>query len=113
MLGDVLPASEVIRAGGTAAALQTRSVPGLGDGYWVQVDVDVLDPTHMPAVDSPDAGGLGPTQLVDLLVGLLPWAQGVSVTVFDPDLDPDGRHAATLTAVLVASLPLIGTRLPH
>jgi arginase len=26
-------------------------------GYWIHVDVDVLDPTFMPAVDSPDAGG--------------------------------------------------------
>lgn len=111
VLGDVITASDVLATGGTAAAQRARSSPGLDDGYWVQVDVDVLDPTHMPAVDSPDAGGLAPQHLVDLLQGLLPWARGVSVTVFDPDLDPDGHHAATLVTVLEATLPHLGSRL--
>jgi arginase len=31
--------------------------------YWVHVDVDVLDPAVMPAVDAPDPGGIAYTEL--------------------------------------------------
>ena len=55
------------------------------------IDVDVLDPSVLPAVDSPDPGGLFPDELVALLQSLAPSAIGASVTVFDPDLDPDAR----------------------
>lgn len=27
------------------------------DGFWIHLDVDVLDPTIMPAVDNPTPGG--------------------------------------------------------
>ncbi|WP_205856480.1 arginase family protein, partial [Phytoactinopolyspora endophytica] len=36
-----------------------RVVDGSGlDGFWVHVDADVIDPELMPAVDSPEPGGL-------------------------------------------------------
>jgi arginase len=28
------------------------------EGYWLHLDVDVLDPLFMPAVDTPTSGGL-------------------------------------------------------
>ncbi len=34
------------------------------DGYWLHLDVDILDPGVLPAVDSPDPGGLSPAELV-------------------------------------------------
>lgn len=79
-----------------------------GRGYWLQVDVDVLDASVMPAVDSPDPGGLNTAQLRALLVHLAPSAIGASVTVFDPDLDPDGRYARLLADVLVDGLSELG-----
>jgi arginase len=85
----------------------TLKRPGLG-GYWLHLDVDILDPGVMPAVDSPDRGGLDPEQLTELLAVLAPGAVGAQVTVFDPDLDPDGRLAGLLTEVLVEGLRELG-----
>jgi arginase len=76
------------------------------DGFWVHVDADILDPGVMPAVDSPDPDGIGHDELVELLTSLTasPRCVGVEVTVFDPDLDPDGRLAHELTDTLVTAL---------
>jgi arginase len=74
------------------------------EGYWVHLDVDVLDPTVMPAVDSPDPGGLDVDQLVALLRPLTGSMVGLQVCVFDPDLDPEGSLARLLASALVASL---------
>ena len=79
-------------------------------GYWVHVDVDVLDPAVMPAVDAPDQGGIAYAELELLLGGLVGTARclGMEVTVFDPDYDLDGAHARALTESLVAGLhPLL------
>ena len=94
-----------------AATKRVRSVvtrTGIG-GYWLHVDVDVLDPRHLPAVDSPSPGGLAPDDLADLLAALAPDALGAQVTVFDPDLDPDGTYAELLTEVIVAGLGALGS----
>lgn len=82
-----------------------------GCGYWIQVDVDVLDPSVMPAVDSPDPGGLDVAALTDLLTRLAPAAIGASVTVFDPDLDPDGRYARVVTDIVTDGLSRLGSAL--
>ena len=109
VLGAVLPASLVRSDGAGAAATALRAAGGgAGAGYWLHLDVDVLDPRHMPAVDSPDAGGLDPHELVDLLRALAPGAVGAQVTVFDPDLDPDGVHARLLADVLATGLRDLG-----
>jgi len=79
------------------------------DGYWLHLDVDVLDPTVMPAVDSPSPGGLSSDQLTELLAALAPRAAGAHVTVFDPDLDPDGVYAALLTDVIANGLASLGS----
>lgn len=105
----VIPASQVILHGGVRAAAQITTAPGLDRGFWLQVDVDVLDPEHMPAVDSPDPGGLAPDELIALLRGLAPRAWGASVTVFDPDLDPDGAYAARVARVVDEGLGELGT----
>jgi arginase len=75
-------------------------------GYWVHVDVDVLDPAVMPAVDAPEPGGIAFPELELLLAGLVdtPHCLGVEITVFDPDYDTDGTFAEEITAVLVAGL---------
>ncbi|GAA2895504.1 arginase [Actinoplanes cyaneus] len=76
------------------------------DGFLVHLDADVLDPAVMPAADAPDPGGLDYPQLVALLRPLLadPACAGMLVTIYDPDLDPDGRHAAALTEAIVAAM---------
>ncbi|MEW1719951.1 arginase family protein [Streptomyces sp. NPDC093109] len=88
-----------------AAAALSLEAPEL-DGFWVHLDADVLDPEVMPAVDSPDAGGLLPDELTTLLRTLAGSERcvGLNVTIYDPDLDPDGTGATLLTDLLVAAL---------
>jgi len=92
-------------AGAAADVLSQQERTGL-DGFWVHLDVDILDAEVMPAVDSPDPGGLQHEHLRELLRPLLasPKCVGLDVGIFDPDLDPDGRYAAELTDTLVAAL---------
>src|SRR5690349_10824376 len=84
-------------------------------GYWVHVDVDVLDPAVMPAVDAPDPGGIAFPELEILLAGLVesPHCLGVEITVFDPDYDPDGRYAEEITAAVVSGLAPVQTVTPR
>jgi arginase len=91
-----------VAAGDAVAALAGRGV----EGFWVHVDTDVLDPEVMPAVDTPEPGGLTHRELVALLQPLTAseLALGMQLTIFDPDLDPDGRLAAELTDTVVAGL---------
>lgn len=110
LLGRVTPAADVVTLGTTAVAAASAAVTG-PEGYWLQVDVDVLDPSVMPAVDSPDPGGLSAAQLTDLLRELAPRAIGASITVFDPDLDPDGRYARLLVDILDDGLAALGSGL--
>ena len=111
LLGAVIPARQLREDGAEGTARTARAVVGQGHlaGYWLHLDVDVLDPEHLPAVDSPDPGGLDPKELTALLAALAPAAVGAQVTVFDPDLDPDGRYAHMLTDVLATGLSHLGT----
>ncbi|MFD7664033.1 arginase family protein [Streptomyces sp. NPDC059788] len=72
------------------------------DGFWIHLDADVLDPCVMPAVDSPDPGGLLTGELRELLAPLAasPRCVGIDLTVYDPDLDPEGAGAALLADLL-------------
>ncbi|MGW2842571.1 arginase family protein [Streptomyces sp. NPDC001493] len=75
------------------------------DGFWVHLDADVLDPSVMPAVDSPDDGGLLPDELAPLLRTLVasPRCVGLNVTIYDPDLDPEATAAVLLTDLVVGA----------
>jgi arginase len=90
--------SEAIMADGLALSSPFEGL----DGFWIHVDIDVLDPAYVSAVDSPDPGGLDPDTLVAVLRELLsrPGAAGFELTVFDPDLDPDGHQAALVADIL-------------
>jgi arginase len=69
---------------------------------WLHVDVDVLDQRIMPAVDSPGSPGLSFDQLVTLIkrVRASGIIIGADISVFDPELDPDGRYARQLARSL-------------
>ncbi|MFJ4225200.1 arginase family protein [Microbacterium sp. NPDC089695] len=107
-LALTIPADRIVVHGAVRAAADVLATPRLDRGFWLQVDVDVLDPAHMPAVDSPDAGGLSPEELTRLLEGLAPRAWGASVTVFDPDLDPTGAHALTVAEIVATGMRDLG-----
>ena len=101
----VIGAEQIRRRGAADAAADALAVfeGGVVDGFWIHLDVDVLDREVMPAVDSPDPDGLTGQQLITLLRALAACdlAVGAEVTIFDPDLDPDGHLAHQLTRMVV------------
>ncbi|SDJ53970.1 arginase family protein [Streptomyces indicus] len=89
-------------AGAVRQSLEIREL----EGFWVHFDADSLDPSVMPAVDAPDPDGLQPGELLDLL-GTLTASEhcvGLNVTIYDPDLDPDGTAGALLADLVVDAL---------
>jgi arginase len=73
------------------------------DGFWMHLDADVLDASVMPAVDSPNPGGLSFGELTTILATLLasPRVVGMHVGIYDPELDPDRSLGAALVDALV------------
>ena len=107
---------EVRRMGVAEAARRTlERMRGAGvDGFWLHLDADVLDDAVMPAVDSRAPDGLSYAELAELVGPLLRFgmAVGMEVTIFDPDLDPDGGIAAEFTDVLVRTIAGGGASTP-
>ncbi|SDP27776.1 arginase [Streptomyces sp. cf386] len=94
-----------VRASGAGTAARRavdRLTAGAGSGFWVHLDVDVLDDAIMPAVDYRLPDGLTWDELESVLRTALADARavGLDVTIFNPRLDPDGRLAARLAECL-------------
>lgn len=98
----VQTAEDVLHRGAAAVAEEALETVTRGslDGFWIHCDVDVLDSSVMPAVDTPEPGGLELDQLAELLSVLLASgrALGLELTIFDPDLDETGELASALTS---------------
>lgn len=99
---------QVREAGAAVAARRAVSwLDGGGSGgFWVHLDVDVLDDAVMPAVDYRLPGGLTWAELESVLEAAMSSgrAVGLDVTIFNPRLDPDARIAARLTECLCRGL---------
>jgi arginase len=69
---------------------------------WLHLDLDVLDPDALPAVTYPQPRGLDWHDLSALMDPLLasPLLAGVSVADYNPDRDPDKRHARRIVGFL-------------
>jgi arginase len=92
-------------AGSLAGIKAAIERPGL-EGIWVHFDADALDDAVMPAVDYRLDGGLSideATEIIRVAKGTGRF-KGISVTIFNPKLDPDGTVAARLTDCLIAGL---------
>jgi arginase len=74
--------------------------------FWLHLDVDVLDPVWMPAVDSPDPGGMNPGELLTILKAAAqsPSCIGMEITIYDPTLDPSGQGARLIVDLLSNAL---------
>ena len=70
--------------------------------YWVHFDVDALDQAVMPAVDTPGSPGIDSEDVTAILRPLVsdPRCLGMTMTIFDPDLDPSGELAVLLVRLL-------------
>jgi arginase len=77
-------------------------------GFWIHLDVDVLDDAIMPAVDYrlESGGGLSFSDLSELLKIILGsgYAVGMNITIFNPLLDIDGSITRRLVSSIVAGL---------
>jgi len=82
-------------------AMERLTAPALR-GFWIHLDVDVLNPLQMPAVDSPVPGGPTLDALMRLLKPLVrhPKALGLDLAIYDPGLDPDRTGAGRLAGLL-------------
>lgn len=107
---SVRPAPALRAEGASRTAQWAREQLADCAGYWLHVDVDVLDAAIMPAVDAPTPGGIAFAELEILIAGLVnnPHCLGMELTVFDPDHDPQGSYARIIVETVVAGLaPLI------
>lgn len=106
---------EIRHAGAVITARNALADLDRCDALWMHLDVDVLDPAIMPAVDSPDPGGLTETELHELLVALLssPKLVGMHVTIYDPEKDPGGEAGRLLVRILSSVLTRISGRTLH
>jgi arginase len=105
----VVDGPEVRESGATSAlgkALAAVTRPG-AEGFWVHLDVDVLDDDLMPAVDYRHPGGLSWEEAGEILRGLLhaSGARGLEVTIFNPRLDPGGSYARRLSDLIATVIP--------
>jgi arginase len=75
-------------------------------GFWIHLDVDVLDDAVMPAVDYRLPDGLTWDELTGALRAAVASdrAVGLEITIFNPALDADGRIALAFVDALVAGL---------
>jgi arginase len=114
-LALILTAPQIRERGAQAVAKSILEVLGRSPlaGFWIHLDLDILDPTVMSSVDSPDPDGLSAEELSALLSVLAPRATGADITIFDPDLDPDGTDAHLVTDLLTDSFGRLGATSSH
>lgn len=76
------------------------------DGFWIHLDVDVLEDSIMPAVDYRQSDGIGFSDLSQLLRILLAYKNvvGMTITIFNPRLDSGGSIARKLVSSIVNGL---------
>ena len=100
---------DLLTAASADADGATDSVPQAGkaiDGFWIHLDVDVLDDALMCAVDAREPDGLTADELTRLLRHALASGRclGMHVTNYDPERDPGLDCGRALVALLVAAL---------
>jgi len=90
---DDVEISAALRAEGDPAAEAVESITV--DGFWLHIDLDVLATDAFDAVDYRQPGGLGWDELDRLAAtaATTPQCGGMSLAIYNPDLDPD-RSAA-------------------
>jgi arginase len=99
---------ELRRVGATEAAraaIAHLCRPDL-DGFWIHLDVDVLDDAIMPAVDYRMPDGLSWQELEIILTAAMRSgrARGINITIFNPTLDKNGQIARELVSSLARGL---------
>jgi arginase len=95
-------AAHVLGSKGIEQALARVTKNGL-EGFWVHFDVDVLEDEIMPAVDYRMKDGLSYEELSPLLSAAFATGKvmGMTLTIYNPNLDPQRSIARKLVAELL------------
>ena len=85
----------------TAKAL-TQHVHVAADRWWFHLDLDVLATESFAAIRYPQPGGLSWPELETVTLAALqtPGLAGWNITIYNPDLDPEGSGAARMISFL-------------
>jgi arginase len=97
---------EVRRVGAEEAARAAIEHLSPLDGFWIHLDVDVLDDAIMPAVGYRMPGGLSWQELETVLNAAMRSgrARGINITIFEPKQDTTGSIARDLVNTLARGL---------
>ena len=107
-------AEEVRHDPANSAARATARLSSRASGWWLHVDLDVLDPSEFracgAATDPSMPEGLTWKQLTAVTRAALrsDGCRGWSIGVYNPDLDPDGRDAKQIVAYLTGATEASG-----
>jgi arginase len=97
---DDAQTSAALASGRDSATAAVESIAA--DAYWLHIDLDVLATDAFDAVDYPQPGGLEWEELDRLAATAASESRcrGVSVVIYNPDLDADRKEADKLVAFL-------------
>jgi len=73
----------------------------LGNPVWITIDLDAFDPSEMPAVGTPEPGGLGWYQVLDILREVFQQRQVVGCDVVELSPVPGQNYSEFMAARLV------------
>lgn len=75
------------------------------DGFWLHIDVDVLNDDIMPCVDSRTPDGLSYIEFNELTSLLFQSSKlsGLEITILDPDLDTTGKYTKDFVENITAT----------
>ncbi len=80
----------------------TQQLYEAADHWWFHLDLDALATESFPAIRYPQPGGLSWPELETVALEALrtPGLAGWNITIYNPDLDPDGSGATRIVSFL-------------
>ncbi|WP_170378790.1 arginase family protein [Ruegeria atlantica] len=90
---------------GNALKKAMKRLAQADSGFWLHLDVDVLDDAVMPAVDYRMPGGLSPGEVKAAVAAALETGKvsGMNVTILNPKLDWNGQCTGLVVSLLAAA----------
>jgi arginase len=111
-LGDRVTVHDAATVAADPGGIVSAAVGSLSScRWWLHLDLDVLSTDALPAIDYPQEGGLSWDELeIVTRTALAAGPVGWDVTIYNPDLDPTGTHAARIVAFLGAAAGALPSR---